>query len=335
MRVPANAPHSSSCCSLPRLRPRSSGSEAAAAAKAILAEVPLERLYFVQGGADAWQVRPAWGQPTRKLGATGGGHAARNAWARVCVCRVCSRPAAAHAGVTRGPLLHQQPPTPRARLTLHAPHPAPTPAHPPPRQASGNPWKEPSAPFSFSLPDIDLASLDLSGATKTIAGGVQTTAAAVTTLASDFESAPASAKGLLAAVGVVGASAFLFSQVWRRGSCLGPPRLPAAAAAAAAAPVRWFCGGRGEAGWRWVARCGGGIHTGLTGCGWPSGANGGMRGWLAVGGCAASAAASAAFGSSPWPGRPRAAAWACAGGAAAGAGGPGGCRPVPAQGGLC
>lgn len=111
-----------------------SGSEAAAAAKAILAEVPLERLYFVQGGADAWQ-------------------------------------------------------------------------------ASGNPWKEPSAPFSFSLPDIDLASLDLSGATKTIAGGVQTTAAAVTTLASDFESAPASAKGLLAAVGVVGASAFLFSQV--------------------------------------------------------------------------------------------------------------------------
>jgi hypothetical protein len=43
---------------VPPSRPlaRSSGKEAAAAAKAILAEVPLERLYFVQGGADAWQV---------------------------------------------------------------------------------------------------------------------------------------------------------------------------------------------------------------------------------------------------------------------------------------
>jgi hypothetical protein len=52
---------------------------------------------------------------------------------------------------------------------------------------------------------------------------VQTTAAAVQTLATDFEAAPASAKGLLAAVGVVGASAFLFSQVRRmlyRSACL-------------------------------------------------------------------------------------------------------------------
>jgi hypothetical protein len=50
-------PHASCTASHSFVTPnRSSGAEAAAAAKAILAEVPLERLYYVQGGADAWQV---------------------------------------------------------------------------------------------------------------------------------------------------------------------------------------------------------------------------------------------------------------------------------------
>lgn len=108
------------------------GSEAGAAAKAILEVVPLNNLYYVQGGADAWQ-------------------------------------------------------------------------------AGGGPWKEPTK-LSFALPDLsqlDLTQLDFSTATKTIAGSVQT----VQNLATEFDNAPASAKGVLAALGVVGASALLFTQV--------------------------------------------------------------------------------------------------------------------------
>ncbi|KAL4448313.1 hypothetical protein ABPG75_005532 [Micractinium tetrahymenae] len=47
----------------------STGSESAAAAKAILAEVPLDKLYYVSGGADAWQASSGpWREPGKGLG---------------------------------------------------------------------------------------------------------------------------------------------------------------------------------------------------------------------------------------------------------------------------
>ncbi|KAL4433287.1 hypothetical protein ABPG77_003335 [Micractinium sp. CCAP 211/92] len=46
----------------------STGSQSAAAAKAILAEVPLENLYYVSGGADAWQASGGpWREPGKGL----------------------------------------------------------------------------------------------------------------------------------------------------------------------------------------------------------------------------------------------------------------------------
>lgn len=169
---------------------RSTGAETAAAARAILSEVPLDKLYYVQGGAAAWQVCSA-----------------------CCLCRqtfgLCGDPRLLGMAC----LLPSQP-------TVHLHHtaacrqanmdPGLAPLSLCPSffpyyllQAAGAPWKEPAS-FSFGLPPLNLSGI--SGARNTLAGGVQN-------LASDLKEAPPSTKGLLAAAGVLGASALLFSQV--------------------------------------------------------------------------------------------------------------------------